>query len=136
MSNGRYSKGREKFLSAQIDWLNDDIKAALIDAADYTVNLAIHEFLSDIPLIGRTAISNSLADKTVTNGWAGSSNIVFENPVGDISEAIVIFKDTGDAATSPLIAYLDTNIQNLPLFLNGAKVTIIFDEAVDGIFRI
>ena len=87
-------------------------------------------------MIGRTAISNSLADKTVTNGWAGSSNIVFENPVGDISEAIVIFKDTGDAATSPLIAYLDTNIQNLPLFLNGAKVTIIFDEAVDGIFRI
>lgn len=136
MSNGRYSKGREKFLSAQIDWLNDDIKAALIDAADYTVNLVTHEFLSDIPLIGRTAISNSLADKTVTNGWAGSSNIVFENPVGDISEAIVIFKDTGDAATSPLIAYLDTNIQNLPLFLNGAKVTIIFDEAVDGIFRI
>lgn len=136
MSNGLYSKGREKFLCAEINWLDDDIKAALVDAADYTVNLNTHEFLSDIPLIGRTAISNSLADKTITNGWAGSSSIVFENPIGDISEAFVIFKDTGDAATSPLIAYLDTNIQNLPLFLNGAKVTIIFDEAVDGIFRI
>lgn len=136
MSNGLYSKGREKFLCAQINWLTDDIKAALVDAADYTVNLTTHEFLSDIPLIGRTAISNSLADKTVTNGWAGSPNIIFENPVGDISEALVIFKDTGDAATSPLIAYLDSNIQNLPLFVNGAKVTVIFDENVDGIFQI
>lgn len=136
MSNGLYSKGREKFLCAQINWLEDDIKAALVDAADYTVNLATHEFLSDIPLIGRTAISNSLTDKTATNGWAGTSSIVFENPIGDISEAIVIFKDTGDAATSPLIAYLDSNIQNLPIFLNGAKVTVLLDSGVQGIFQI
>ena len=136
MSNGLYSKGREKFLCAQIDWLNDDIKAVLVDAADYTVNLTTHEFLSDIPLIGRTGISDSLANKTVTNGWAGTSGITFQNPTGDVSEAIVIFKDTGDAATSPLIAYLDSNVQNLPLFINGAKVTVIFNEGVLGIFQI
>ena len=136
MSNGLYSKGREKFLCGQIDWLNDDIKAVLVDAADYTVNLNIHEFLSDIPLVGRTAISDSLTDKTTTNGWAGTSKIVFQNPVGDVSEALVIFKDTGDATTSPLIGYFDSNIQNLPIFLNGAKVTVLFDAGVDGIFQI
>ncbi len=39
MANALYDKGREAFLRGQIDWINDDIRVILIDAADYTVNL-------------------------------------------------------------------------------------------------
>jgi len=140
MSNGLYSKGREKFLCAEINWLDDDIKAALVDAADYTVNLNTHEFLSDIPLIGRTAISNSLADKTITNGWAGSSSIVFESPIGDISEAFVIFKDTGAAQQSWKVVTTSGNGPERPfttpwvsLYHTGASsITPYFDVLRDG----
>ena len=42
---------------------------------------------------------------------------------------------TGDAATSPLLAYLDDSINNLPLEPNGAKVTYLPDSDT-GLFRL
>lgn len=108
----------------------------LVDAADYVVNLTTHEFLSDIPLAGRVSISDSLSSKTTVNGWAGTSaNISFENVYGDSCEAIVVIKNTDDATTSPLIAYIDSNVTNLPITPNGAKITLIVDNP-HGLFQI
>ena len=137
MTNGLYAKAREKFLRGEIAWHTDDIKLILVDANDYTVNLTTHEFLSSIPLAGRVATSDSLTDKITTNGWAGTtSNIVFDNVFGDSCEAIVVIKDTGDASTSPLLAYIDSNVTNLPIIPNGAKITFIVDNANHGLFQI
>ena len=133
--SGLYDKGREKFLLGQIAWLTDDIKAVFVTSA-YTPNFTTHEFLSDIAVGARVAASDSLADKTATGGYAGASEIVWQGFTGAVCAAFVFIKDTGSAATSPLIAYLKEGITNLPLDPNGAKITLLPDPNTHGFFRL
>ena len=132
--NGRYDKGREKFLRAEIDWLTDTFKAVLVSAS-YTPNLATHEFLSDISAGARVATSDAIGNKTVTAGWAGTDQVVWQAVSGAPCAAIVVIKDTGLVGTSPLLAYIDTGITNIPLGPTGEKVTFIIHPGT-GLFRL
>ena len=131
-----YTQKGAKFLCAQIDWLNDDIKAVLADAADYTVNLTTHEFLSNIPLIARTGVSDSLADKLRQMVGLVHQVLLFKIRLVMLAKLSLFSKILAMLQQVPLIAYIDSNVQNLPLFINGAKVTVLFDSGVLGIFRI
>jgi hypothetical protein len=135
MANALYDKGREKFLTGAISWSSDNIKVVLVDAADYTVNLSTHEFLSDVASGGRVATSGNLASKTTTAGVADAADVTFTAVTGDQSEALVIYKDTGSAATSPLIAYIDT-ATGLPVTPNGADITVTWDNGSNKIFKL
>ncbi len=135
MANALYGKGREKFLNADIDWAADNIKVVLVDVADYTVSIDTHEFLSDVPSGGRVATSANLGSKTSTLGVADAADVTLSAVTGDQSEALVIYKDTGSAATSPLIAYIDT-ATGLPVTPNGADITITWDNGSNKIFKL
>jgi len=135
MANAVYGKAREKFLNGDIDWANDDIKAVLVDTAAYAVSIDSDEYLSSIPAGDRIATSGNLASKTSTLGVADAADITFSTVTGDVSEAIVLYKDTGDAATSPLIAYIDT-ATGLPITPNGGDITITWDSGANKIFKL
>lgn len=138
MANALYDLGREKFLghaTIDLDWINDDIKAVLVDTGAYTVNLATHEFLSDIPVGARIATSSNLAGKTSTAGVADADDITFTGVTGATVEALVLYKDTGVAATSPLIAYIDS-ATGLPFTPNGSDVDVIWDSGANKIFKL
>lgn len=135
MANALYTKYREKALQGQINWLADNIKVALVDSADYVVNTATHEFLSDIPSAGRVAISANLTGKTATGGVADANDVTFPSVSGDVSEALVIFKDTGTDTTSPLIAYIDT-ATGLAVTPNGGDITVIWPNDAGRIFSL
>ena len=136
MANALYDKGREKFLTGAISWSADTIKAVLVDAADYTVNLSTHEFLSDVPSGARVAtLASGLASKTTTAGVADAADITFTSVTGDPSEALVLYKDTGSAATSPLIAYIDT-ATGLPVTPNGGDISVTWDNGSNKIFKL
>lgn len=136
MANVVYPKALEKFLSASINWGTgsggDTIKAVLVDTAAYTYS-ATHEFLSDIPSGDRIATSAALTGKTITNGVADANDVVFVAATGDPSEAVVLIKDTGSAATSPLIIYIDTSV-GLPITPSGVDITITWNAS--GIFKL
>lgn len=133
--SGLYSKGREKFLRGQIAWLTDDIKAVFVTAV-YTPNFTTDEFLSDINVSQRVATSDSLASKTTTGGWAGASSVVWQGFTGAVCAGLVFIKDTGDPATSPLLAYINSGMTNLPLDPTGTKVTLLPDSGSGGFFRL
>ncbi len=135
MASALYDKGREGFLDGSIDWDTDDIRAILVDAGNYTVNLASHANLSDIPGAGRVATSDALASKTVTAGVADAADKTFVAVTGATVEAIVLYKHTGTEATSRLIAYLDTGT-GLPLTPNGGDVVLQWDNGVSRIFKL
>jgi hypothetical protein len=128
-----YNKAKEKFLTAALNWSSHDIKAVLVDAGDYTVDLVNHEFLSSITAGARVATSANLGSKTVTNGVADAGNVTLSAVTGDQSEAVVIYRDTGDAATSPLIAYLNSGT-GLPVTPDSGNIEIQGDS--DGIFAL
>ena len=135
MANALYDKGREGFLDGSIDWDTDDIRAILIDVADYAVNLATHDNLDDIAAAARVAVSGSLAGKTKTDGVADANDVVLAAVSGDPSEAIVLYKHTGTESTSRLIAYIDT-ATGLPVTPNGGDITIQWDNGANKIFKL
>lgn len=135
MANALYGKGRQKFLEGDIHWDTDNIKVVLVDTADYTVSIDVDEFLSSIAVAGRVATSANLGSKTTTLGVADAADVTFTAVTGDQCEAVVIYHDTGDAATSPLIAYIDT-ATGLPATPNGGDIQIQWDNGANKIFKL
>lgn len=138
MANALYDKGREKFLghaTIDLDWINDNIKALLVDTALYTVDLVNHEFLSDIAAAARVATSGNLTAKTAAAGVADSTDPTITAVSGASVEAVVLYKDTGAPSTSPLIAYLDT-MTGLPFTPNGGDVILQWDNGANKIFKL
>lgn len=133
MANGLYANAKQLFLQADIDWAADDIKCVLVDTASYTVNLATDNYLDDISVGERVATSGNLASKTTTGGVADAADVTFSAVTGDQSEALVIYKDTGVASTSALIAYIDT-ATGLPVTPNGGDITVQWNAS--GIFAL
>lgn len=133
MANALYDLGRQGFLDGSIDWDTDNIKVLLVDTGTYTVNLATHQFHSDVS--GIVATSGNLAGKTVTNGVADANDITFTAVSGATVEAIIIYKDTGTSSTSRLIAYIDTGT-GLPVTPNGGDITVSWDSGANKIFKL
>ena len=143
MANALYDLGREAFLGGDLDWDAHNIKVGLIDNADYTVNLATHDFFNDVaadltPSGGAdalVAISGNFANKTKTAGVADADDITLSTVSGDVSESLVIFRDTANVATSTLIAYIDT-ATGLPVTPNGGDIIIQWDSGANKIFKL
>lgn len=134
MANALYDSGRNAFLTGDIDWVADTIKVVLVDAADYTVNLSTHDFLDDVPSGARVATA-TLASKTATAGVADAADTTFSGVSGDVSEALVIYKDSGVEATSQLIAYIDT-ATGLAVTPNGGDILVQWDSGSNKIFKL
>jgi len=135
MANALYGLGREGFLGGDIDWDVDTVKVALIDTALYTVAIDTHQFLSEVAAGSRIATSAALSSKTKALGVAGAANVVFTAVSGATSEALVIYQDTGNEATSRLIAYIDT-ATGLPVIPNGTDINLNWDAGVNKIFKL
>ena len=135
MANAMFDKGRQKFLEGSIAWLTDNIKFVLVDTGAYTVDLANHEFLSDIPGGARIATSANLSSKTSTAGHADAADEILTSVSGASCEAVIFYKDTGNAATSPLFLYIDTGT-GLPITPNGANINVVFDNGTNKIFTL
>lgn len=130
MANALYKKFKERQLlgTAPVQWVADTIKMVLVDGASYTPDMTNHEFLSDIPIGMRIATSAALSGKTGTSGIAVAADSLFTAATGATSEYVVCFKDTGSAATSPLIALWDAG--GLPITPNGLDITIDFGASL------
>lgn len=137
MSNQLYGKGRQKFAQGDIHWKasgGDTIKVILVDAADYTLQIDTHEFLSDVPVAARVAIAQlTLLDPAL--GVCDGQDVTFPAVSGDQSEALIIYKDTGVEGTSPLVAYID-QATGLPVTPNGGDITVQWDNGANKIFKL
>lgn len=135
MANALYDSGRQKFLEGGIAWLTDNIKAMLVTAG-YTPNLATDVFVNPAIAAGnQVAISANLTTKTSTAGVADSDDVTFPTVSGSAVKAIVLFKDTGSQATSPLIAYIDT-ATGLPVTPSGGDILVVWDNGSNRIFKL
>jgi len=101
MANALYDKGREKFLTGAINASADTLKCALLKST-YSPTLASDEFYSGISahVVGTP---QTLTSKTVASGVLDAADVTFTSvPTANVNYC-AIYKDTGNAATSPLI---------------------------------
>ena len=131
MANALYVKCKEKILTAGINFSTDTLKVRLVKNT-YAQNLTTDEFITSVTQVTGTT-DQTLGSKTITGGAFDAADVTFTAvPAGETSEGVVIYKDTGTAATSPVIAYIDT-ITGFPLATNGGDITIQWDN---GAFKI
>ena len=135
MANTLFDNSRQMFLEAQVNWMSDTIKCILVDTGAYTVQTATHKYLSDIATSARVAGPVTLTAKSTAGGAADAADCTFTSVSGASIEAIVIYKDTGSEATSPLIAWIDT-ATGLPITPNGGDIIVTWDNGVNKIFRV
>ena len=133
MANTLYDYCRQRFLEAQINWMTDTIKVILVSTSAYTPQTAVHQYLADIPVSARIAGPVTLTAKATSGGAADAADCTFTSVSGATINAIVIYKDTGTEATSPLIAYIDT-ATGLPITPNGGDITPRSEAANKGAF--
>ena len=126
-----YPKGAEKTLSGGIAWGSDSIKAALVPNS-YSYD-AGHEFLSAVGVpLGIVALSN----RSVTNGAFDADDADFGAMAGPgVAGAIVLFKDTADAATSPLLLHI-AGVVGFPHTLNGGGLKVVWPDSASKVFSL
>jgi hypothetical protein len=128
MAAALYPSFKKLLLDGDIDLLTDTIRVVLIDTGTYTFSAA-HDFYADLTGVVGTE-SGALANKTTTAGVFDADNAVCPSVSGATVEAIVVFKDTGNPATDPLIAFID----GLTLTPDGNNVNVNFNAS--GIFAL
>lgn len=135
MANSLYARGKQRMLEKLISFKDDDIQALLV-SADYTLDLSTHEFLSDVQAYALGGSAKPLADKTTTLGVFDAADVSWlQVPGGDTAKAVVLFKNTGEAGTSPLLGYIDT-ITGFPVATNGSDITVQWDNGAFKIFSL
>jgi len=131
MANALYPKYKESLLQAGVNLSSGNVKAALVDLGTYTYSAA-HQFFSSITGVVGTPVA--LTSKTFTDGVFGAANPSFGATSGVTAEALVFYVDTGTAGTSPLLAFMDTGVGNLPVTPNGGVIDLTLSGS--GIFAL
>jgi hypothetical protein len=147
MANALYPKFKEALLNqaagtAAINLSSDtNIKVALVNISGstnaYTYSSS-HQYFSSVSTNSTAVVGDSatLGSKTVTNGVFDAGDVTFTGVSGtNVIGALVIYKDTGTAASSPLIAFLDSGT-GLSITPNGGSVTVSWDSGANRIFAL
>jgi hypothetical protein len=133
MANALYPKWKEQLLqfTANNNLSAGTVKVALVTAG-YTYS-ASDQFYSSASA-SAVGTPQTIGTKTFTNGVFDGADVTFTAVTGSQVVALIIYVDTGVAATSPLVAFLDTGVTNLPVTPNGGDITITWNAS--GIFAL
>ena len=133
MANALYPKWKEQLLqfTANNNLSAGTVKVALVTAG-YTYSAA-NQFYSSVSA-SVVGTPQTIGSKTFTDGVFDGGNVTFTAVTGSQVVALVLYIDTGSAATSPLVAFIDTGVTNLPVTPNGGDITITWNAS--GIFAL
>ena len=136
IGNALYAKFKESLLSQNpsVDLDTDTIKVALVSST-YTPNTASNQYYSSVSgVIGTPA---TLSGKSVTDGVFDASDVTFTSVTSTATVTqLVLYKDTGTASNSPLIALIDSATSGLPVTPNGGDITVSWDNGANKIFKL
>ena len=138
MANAIYDKYKEALLKGDSDVaLNDgNLKVVLLNT-DNEAYQSTDQFYSDVSTLANTVTATAtLANVSLTNGVLNCDDVDF-GVVEDITqcEALLFYIDTGNTVTSRLVAYMDTNIDGLPITPDGTS-NVEITWSTSGIFKL
>lgn len=132
----------KKSVNNGADWTDNAttvIKAMLVTSS-YAINIDTHEFKSSVTnevvgtnyVAGGAAITNRAITIDTANDWAryGGDDVVWANST-ITAYAAVVYEDTGNPATSALIAYIDFGANK-----SSAAGPFTIQWHADGVFRL
>jgi hypothetical protein len=137
MANAIYDKYKTSLLTgtANVSLTTETVKISLINSGVENF-ITTDQFYSDVTVANGVISTATLANVSITDGVLDANDVRFLSvPDGsDAAEALLIWIDTADANTSHLVAWLDTNIDGLPITPDGSNVDITWSS--QGIFKL
>ena len=141
MANALYPKWKEQLMQGTAAALltgsgTTGVYACLYDVGAGGAYDSADEFFSSV-VAGQVGTEIELsAGKTYTAGaFDSSTDPTFTSVSGATCEAVIIFVKTAGANTTwRLVAYLDTNITNIPVTPNGGNIQITWNAS--GLFKL
>lgn len=133
MANALYPRWKEQLLqfTANNNLSAGTVKVALVTAG-YTYS-STDQFYSSVSA-SVVGTPQTIGSKTFTDGVFDGADVTFTAVTGSQAVSLVIYIDTGSAATSPLVAFIDTSVTNLPVTPNGGDISITWNAS--GIFAL
>lgn len=134
MESSIFPLARAQLEAGTFDWTAGTIRAVMLPPGvviDYT-----EEYLQDIPAGSRIAISADIEERAVNGGWFAGNPVSFGVVLDTrLVSQVVLFLDTGNEATSLLIAHLgDDGIIGDPFAPMGVEYFLYPDATFGGFF--
>lgn len=134
MSNTMYPSARTAFLTGSLDWVGQSFSVAALDHAGYNPS---NENLDDLAgVLATAAITGRVA---LVNGVADADDLTISGVSAlDTVRALVIYRDTGTASTSTLVAWIDETADSTPLERpsDGSPIPIVWSNTPERVFRL
>jgi hypothetical protein len=112
-----------------------NVRTALVDTADYTVNLTTHDFLDDVAAAAREETSGNMTlIDAADDGILDANDVAFVGTAGDQCEGILVYKFVTVDADSPLHFWWDS-VTGMPVTLGG-DVTVAWDNGANKLAKI
>ncbi len=133
MANALYVKWKEALLqfTSNNNLSAGTVKCALVSAG-YTYSSSDQYWSAASASVVGTP--QTIGSKTFTNGVFDGSDVTYTSVSGSQVVALILYIDTGSAATSPLVAFIDTGVTNLPVTPNGGDILVTWSAS--GIFSL
>lgn len=134
---GTYNRGKFIIMDASLDWVNDTIRALLVDSS-YVYD-PDDNFVSDISgeLTDGSYARQTLGNKGVTEDDTNDEAVMTADPIdfgaltNETPEGIVLFKFVTNDADSPLISFSDAGFGATA---NGAGYVVNGEGGSDNIW--
>jgi len=112
-----YDQGMKHILAGEIHWENDSIMLAVLDDTyepdrgvdEFWDDISAHEATADDYPVGGVELDGAaiVVDTDAHTIGLDCDNETLPGPTYPTGHYIIIYKDSGDPATSPLIGYID-----------------------------
>lgn len=130
MAKTLYTEGAQKIFEAVFNWVGDNYDALLLPSS-YAFD-ATDVFISDLGTITKRV---ALASKTNVDGVLDAADVTFAAvAAGSTVGSLVIAKNTGSDATSPLLLH-DSAVLGLPYATTGGDITLKWNDGAAKIIK-
>lgn len=131
MANKLFPNGKEALLAGDLDWDAHTFRIGFLPSG-YVYDAA-HDNLDDVTgMATPVATSGALANKTNVDGVADADDFTLSAVSGSAITQAVLYRDTGVASTSRLLAHYDTG--GFPTTPNGGDINVVINAG--GLFSL
>ncbi len=139
MANHLFPNGKKHLLQGDIAILTDTIKLAMVTASYVQSDSDEWWSAASANVVGTPQALASKTTTVPTNGVFNAANVTFSAVAsGSTVAGLIIYKDTGVAGTSALIAWYDTKADTtaISIVTNGGDITVSWSTGASRVFSL